>query len=162
MSAHRTTASEAPLPLKEALDRAMQFCSRKEYSSPDILQKILSWGCTLDDAHAVVAKLIEQKFLDDHRYAEAYVNDKLRFAKWGRLKIVYMLRMQGMEPTIIQEAVDRINPDQYLQCLQDELGKKRKSIKAAHPIEMKAKLFRFAAGRGFEPDVIQQALAADF
>ncbi|MDR2847721.1 MAG: recombination regulator RecX [Bacteroidales bacterium] len=144
--------------LKAIRDKAMIYCSRKEYSSAEMKKKILSWGCPPDDAGTVIDYLVENQYLDNRRYAEAYVNDKLRFAKWGRIKINYMLQMQGVEKETIQETLAHIDLDKYRQRLQEELSKKRKGMKAAQPAEIRAKLFRFAASRGFEPDIIQQAI----
>jgi regulatory protein len=148
---------ESPI-LKAIRDKAMQCCSRKEYSSAEMKKKILSWGCPPDDAPSVIAFLNAQHFLDDLRFAQSYTNDKLRFSKWGCIKIRYMLRMQGVEENIIEEVLESLDADQYMKYLQDELQKKHKSIKNSSPADIKAKLVRFAASRGFESDVIYQTL----
>ncbi|MDR3093499.1 MAG: RecX family transcriptional regulator [Bacteroidales bacterium] len=149
--------NDAPL-LKAIRDKAMIYCSRKEYCTSEIRKKILSWGCPPEEAVSVIDYLVENQYLDNRRYTEAYVNDKLRFAKWGRIKINYMLQMQGVEKDIIKETLADIDEHQYQQRLQDELTKKRKSIKAAQPAEVYAKLYRFAAGRGFEPNIIHSII----
>ncbi|MDR2038090.1 MAG: RecX family transcriptional regulator [Bacteroidales bacterium] len=146
------------LSFKEALDKAMQYSSRKEYNSHQMMKKIISWGCSEDDTKNIIEVLVEQKFIDDQRYTEAFVRDKLRLAKWGRVKISYMLKMQGIRDSIIRDSMTVIDQDEYLQLLKGELTKKSKSIKAGNPIEIKGKLYRFAAGRGFEPDVINEAI----
>ncbi|MDR1672429.1 MAG: RecX family transcriptional regulator [Bacteroidales bacterium] len=150
--------NDKTVPLKIIRDKAMQACSRKEYGSSEMLKKILSWGCPPDDAPSVINELVANKYLDDCRYATAYVNDRFRFGKWGRAKIGYMLRMQGIEESVIRNALESIDADEYLRCLKEELRKKRNSIKTAQPAEMQAKLFRFAASRGFETEVIYRAL----
>jgi regulatory protein len=152
------TMNDGSVQLKAMHDKAMRLCSQKEYSCREILKKLLSWGGTPDNAQRIINELVAQKFLDDRRYAAAYVNDKFRFGKWGRIKIGYMLKMQNMEESIIREALEYIDEEEYLNRLKEELHKKRKSIRTASSSELRAKLFRFAAGRGFEPQVIYQAL----
>ncbi len=144
--------------VKEAATKAMQLCSRKEYSSKEIRDKIISWGCSVNDAQLIIDNLIAQKFLDDQRYAEAYVNDKLRFNKWGRIKIAYMLKMEGINSEIIQDVVSGIDMISYEQLLEDELAKKHKTIKATNTDEITGKLYRFAVGRGFEPELVNRTI----
>ena len=75
----------------ESKDKTMQWCSRREYCSKNILVKVISWGCTPDDAREVVDFLVEHKFVDNRSYTEAFVRDKLRFKKWGHVKIAYIV-----------------------------------------------------------------------
>ncbi len=147
-----------PTQQQEILSKAMQCCSRKEYNSRAMLEKIISWGCVQEDAQSIVNALIEQKFIDDRRYTEAYVKDKLHFNKWGRIKMAYMLRMQGIDETIIRTALNDLEENEYKQILGDELAKKYKTIRSDNITETKGKLFRFAASRGFETDVIYQVV----
>ena len=144
--------------VKEAREKAMQWCSRREYCSKDIFDKVVSWGCTTDEAREVVDFLIEQNFLNDRRYTEAFVKDKLRFNKWGRLKIAFMLRAQNIERNIVEEVLSDIDETEYNKILTCELQKKIKSIRG-NAFEIKGKLFRFAVSRGFEQEVIFEVIS---
>ncbi len=144
--------------VKEAKEKAGRLCSRKEYCSKEIYEKIISWGCTPEESQTVVAFLTEQKFIDDRRYTAAFVKDKLRFNKWGRIKIMYMLRMQGIDESVVWEALSEVSEGEYEQILTTELKKKIKTGLSGNIFEVKSKLFRFAASRGFEPDVINVIL----
>ncbi|MDR1667793.1 MAG: RecX family transcriptional regulator [Bacteroidales bacterium] len=150
--------NDGAAPLKIMRDKAMRLCSQKEYNRSEILKKLFSWGCRQEDAQLIVNELVAQKFLDDGRYAAAYANDKFRFGKWGRIKISYMLKMKGIEESVIREALERINEEEYLKSLEEELHRKRKSMKTASFPEIRAKLFRFAASRGFESEIIYRVL----
>lgn len=145
------------LTVKEVKDKAMQWCSRRECCCKDIFDKALSWGCTSAEAREVVDFLVEQKFIDDRRYTEAFVKDKLRFNKWGRVKIAYMLRAQDVDKTIVLDALSEIDETEYKRILTDELQKKHKSLHGS-AYEIRGKLFRFAASRGFEPEIINEAI----
>jgi regulatory protein len=141
-----------------AKEKAMRWCSRREYFRKEMFEKIISWGCTPQDAHTVVDFLVEQRFIDDVRCAEAYVRDKLRFNGWGRIKIAYMLRMQGIDASAVHHALSGIDEHQYENLLKAELTKKHKTVRGETTVAVKGKLFRFAAGRGFEPDVINKVI----
>ncbi len=53
-----------------------------------------------------------------------------------------------------------IDPDEYRSTLEDEMRRKNRTIKESNPYQRKAKLFRFAAGRGFENDLIYELINA--
>ncbi len=134
------------------------MCSRREYCRKEMFEKAISWGCVPSDAQEVVDFLVKHGFIDDRRYAEAYVKDKWRFNKWGRIKLTYMLRGQGVGDADIRAGLSAIGEDAYTELLADELKKKRKSIKSDNEAEIKGKLFRFAAGRGFESDIVAEII----
>jgi regulatory protein len=138
---------------KAALNQAMKLCSRKEYSAKEMLDKLLEWELPEEKAAQIVKTLISDKFIDDQRYTRAFVNDKLKFSKWGKIKISYMLKQKGVASDIVKETLNDIDEQLYEEILLSELTKKAKSIKAESDYEFKGKLIQFAAGRGFEYEV---------
>jgi len=142
----------------EIREKAMQWCSRKECCCKEMFDKAASWGCTPAEARELVDLLIEQKFVDERRYTEAFVKDKIRFNKWGRVKIVYMLRLQNIDIELINEVLSKIDQTEYQQVLTDELQKKFKTIPQGNSFEITGKLFRFATGKGFEPEMIKEEI----
>lgn len=138
---------------KEALNYAMKLCSKKEYSSGEILKKLKDFEVNDESALRVLKQLKDDKFIDDRRFAQAYVNDKLKFGKWGRIKIAFMLRQKEVSNTVISEVTGDIDSHLYEGILSSELKKKLKGIKAASDYELKGKLVQFASGRGFEFDL---------
>ncbi|MDR1865356.1 MAG: recombination regulator RecX [Bacteroidales bacterium] len=139
-------------------NKIMRWCARKEYSRQDILQKLVHLGYSHEDASTIVALLVENNFIDDYRYAKACANDKFHHNKWGYRKIACMLKMHGIEDPVILEALESIGADEYMQLLRKELKKKRKTIKTGTPEEIRAKLHRFATGRGFDSDIVYLAM----
>ena len=134
----------------EALSRAMKLCSLKEYAPMEIKQKITDWGVSDDIIIEIITELTKEKFLDEFRMARYFTNDKLRFNKWGKIKIKFMLHQKKICREAITEAIDQISDLEYIAILKAELTKKRKSIKDSDDYKVKAKLFQFASGRGFE------------
>ena len=145
----------------EIKDKAMRLCSRREYCCKEIFDKAVSWGCSPAEANELIDYLVERKFLDDSRYAEAFVRDKLRFNKWGRVKIAYMLRVKSIDNNTITDVFSRIDEAEYNEVLNDELQKKYRTLRG-NIFEIKGKLFRFAAGRGFEAEIINEAISQLF
>ena len=144
--------------ISEALTKAMKICSTKEYAPFDIEQKLLGWGISNGEAVEVIDTLKKEKFLDEHRMARFFANDKLKFNKWGKVKIKFMLQQKKLSREAISEAILQMDEKAYQNILSEELVKKRKTIKDTDDYQIKAKLFQFASGRGFEADMIYRIL----
>jgi len=138
---------------RQALTKAMAMCSQSERCRFDIVTKLRQWELPEDEIEDAVAYLIKEHFLDEERFVRFYVNDKLRFNKWGKVKLSYMLRQKQIPENIIRESLDQINDDLYLKTLRNLLVSKVKSIKGASDYERKGKLAVFAQSHGFEAEL---------
>ena len=143
---------------KEALARLMQLCSRQEKCRYDLRQKLQQWGIENDAADAILSKLEMDNFLNEERYASAYARDKVRFNKWGRLKIRYQLRTKGISSVNIDKALTQFDEKEYRNLIQNELLSKAKKVKAQNDWERRGKLMKFAQSRGYEPDMVMETI----
>jgi regulatory protein len=141
-----------------AYDKAAFLCSRSEHCVSEIQEKIRTWGLSSEDSGPVIEKLIAEKYLDDERFARAYVKDKFRFNHWGKQKIAYMLRTKNISSEILELAFEEIEDEGYSDELRKILTDKEKSIKAKDKYDKRNKLIRFAMGRGFESGQISTVL----
>jgi regulatory protein len=142
----------------QALNYAASFCSSSEHCQSEVLEKIKRFELTPEEQNQLVSRLKSEHFLDEQRFVKAFVNDKFRYSKWGKTKISYMLRQKGLSSSLIEEGLSLILDESYQDMLTDLLKQKKRSVKAATPYELKGKLFRFAAGKGFESSVISLCL----
>ena len=142
----------------EALTKAMKLCSTKEYAPFEIEQKLMDWGLLEKAAAGVIDTLIKEKFLDEFRMARYFANDKLKFNKWGKVKIKFMLQQKKVSREAISEALEQMDENSCQKILLEELTKKRKTIKDIDEYHVRAKLFQFASGRGFEGDMIYKLI----
>ncbi len=169
---------------EQALERLRSRCSRAEYCSGQIAETLRRWigrgagrlpvasvaeGEALQlcesDIPGIISQLKAEKFIDDSRFAAAFVRDKLKFNGWGPQKILYKLRSFGIDPAIINAAISENcnNVDEGAlsgrDVLEKLLVKKWKSLKVEEPLQnRKSKVIRFAVGRGFEYGEIIAAL----
>lgn len=141
-----------------AYQNAAALCSRGEKCSSEILDKLKIWGLSEDESAPVIEKLVNEKYIDEERFACAYIKDKFRFNNWGRQKIAYLLRAKNISEEIIQTAFEEIDDSQYSDKLKTILEDKARSVKAKDAFEKRNKLMRFALGRGFESGEIYKAL----
>lgn len=142
-----------------ALKRAAALCSNQEQCSSHIREKLLSWKVSNRDAEKIIQLLIKEKFLDDARYASFYVRDKFRFNGWGKIKLRMMLKQKQIAGPVIEEALNQIDPELYKQTCSRLISDKAATLKESNQFKRKGKLFRFAAQRGFESDLIHQILS---
>ena len=141
-----------------AYDKSALLCSRSEKCVSEIQEKLKLWGLSAEESEPVVKQLIAEKYLDNERFARAYVKDKFRFNHWGKQKIAHMLRAKKISPEILELAFEEIVEDDYSEDLRKLLLEKEKSIKAKDKYDKRNKLMRFALGRGFESGKIYTVL----
>ena len=145
----------------EILYKMAAKCSTSEQCMSDIEAKLSRYDLTEEERTRILRHLVEEKYIDDRRYAEAFVRDKYRFNKWGRIKIAQGLRMKGIDSESISTAMKAIDEAEYLDILRDLIKAKRKSTRGKNDYEINGKLVRFATGRGFEYAAIRQCMGTN-
>lgn len=142
----------------EALLRLQKICSQQEKCLFDINRKLMEWKIPVNQAKNILEKLLDNHFVDELRYSKSFVRDKFRLNEWGRIKLEYALRQKKINEKIIQDALAEIDETTYHDLVVELLKKKSKTLKDNDISIIKAKLIRFAQSKGFEYNVIRQAL----
>ena len=137
------------------------LCAQAEHCQYEMLEKMRRWELD-DEAQArVMQRLVSERYVDDERYARAFVKDKVRYNKWGRRKVEQALWQKHIDEDIRQQVLDEIDDEEYISVLRPLLKQKRRSTKAANNYQLNQKLMRFALGRGFTFDIIRQCMDLD-
>src|SRR6056297_2179196 len=108
----------------EALARIRSWCDRQERSQQDVRDKLYSWGLHHDDVEELIAELIIGNYLNEERFARAYVSGKFRIKRWGRRKILDGLRAKRISDYCVQKGMEEIEEAEYLQTLHGLVDKK--------------------------------------
>ncbi len=154
---------------EQALARLQGQCSKAEYCCGQIRRRLLGWshreiacgkpGFSEEEIERIISSLVEERFVDDARFADAYVRDKARFSKWGAVKIAYNLKRLGVGSAVIDVALQENSSFFGDEMLIDLLQKKWKSLKVGEPVSRKReKLVRFALQRGFDYGQIMKVI----
>lgn len=135
--------------LREWIDKAESYCARAEHCAADVRRKFVQWGIESDYTDQIIDTLYERGFLNDERYCEAYVHDKVTYQKWGRLKIQAGLRALQLPNGMISKALDDIDEKVYMDNLRTLAHQRR--------ADNEEKRLRFLLQRGFTYDEIKRA-----
>ena len=146
---------------QEAYLQLAALCAQAEHCQQEMRDKMRRWELDETVQNRIVARLVKERYVDDERYARAFVKGKIRYNKWGRRKVQQALWQKHIDADIQQRVLDEIDEKEYLDILRPLLKQKRKSIKAESDYELNQKLVRFALGRGFGFDIIRQCLNVD-
>jgi len=136
----------------------MALCASREYCSDDIRIKLDSWGVGTADSDNIINVLVRENFVNDKRYAEAFVKDKYHHNKWGKAKIASQLTAKRIAPDLINSALAALDDYQYRQMIRDTLTSHRKLIKAKNKYDLKGKLMRYGLSKGFESHILYDIL----
>lgn len=142
----------------QALQALMRLCSRAEKSSGDALRLMHTWDVPEGEHRGVLDKLIELRFIDDARYAEAYTREKSQLAGWGAKKIALHLRQKGIDKEIITHTLSALDGDAQLEQLTAKLERKMRTTKAVNSYELRGKLLRYGLGLGYDYEMIREAI----
>jgi regulatory protein len=146
---------------QEAYLQLAALCAQAEHCQQEMRDKMRRWELDEIVQNRIIDRLIKERYVDDERYARAFVKDKIRYNKWGRRKVQQGLWQKRIDADIQQRVLDEIDEKEYLDILRPLLKQKRKSIRAASDYELNQKLARFALSRGFTFDLIRQCLDVD-
>ena len=146
---------------QEAYLQLAALCAQAEHCEQEMRDKMKRWELDETVQNRIIERLVKERYIDNERYARAFVKDKIRYNKWGRRKVQQGLWMKRIDASIQQQALDEIDEKEYLDVLRPLLKQKRKGIKASSDYELNQKLVRFALGRGFTFDIIRQCLDVD-
>lgn len=134
------------------------LCSASEHCASEIREKLQRAAMPAEEIQRVVDRLTQERYLDTTRYCRAFSRDKLRFARWGRVKTAQALRAKGLPEEEIRRAIDDLPAEEYTQVLQDLLEQKARTLRHEDDYTRRGKLLRFAAGRGFTMGEAMEAL----
>lgn len=138
-----------------------QLCARSEHCQYELTEKMRRWGMSNEVQARVMARLVGERYVDDERYARAFVRDKIRYNKWGRRKVEQGLWAKHIDDDIRERVLGEVGDDEYLGVLRPLLQQKRRSVKADSDYELNQKLVKFALSRGFTYDIIRQCISGD-
>jgi len=146
---------------QEAYLTLAALCAQAEHCQYEMTEKMRRWELPDEAQTRVMQRLVAERYVDDERFARAFVKDKVRYNKWGRRKVEQALWQKRIDDDIRQRVLDEVDDEEYLSVLRPLLKQKRRTTKAASDYELNRKLMRFALSRGFTFDIIRQCIEVE-
>lgn len=150
--------SERKYSLLEAKARLEALCAYQERCSFELSKKMQQWGLDREDQDRLLAELISSNFLNEERFAEAFVSGKIRIKRWGKIKIRIELKKKMISNYSIDKALKAIDLDEYWANLLHLAERKWKLSTENDFFKRKVKLYRFLNTKGYEQDLIKDAV----
>lgn len=151
-------SKKAPLKPKE---KAARYCSIQERSQQQVREKLSDYDVYGEEAEEIIADLISLDFINEERFARAYVRGKFRMKKWGRNKIMQGLSRHRISDYCVKKGFEEIDPDEYEQAMKAVFEKYSTSVSEKNEWIRKNKISRYLISRGFEPSEVYELVNAN-
>lgn len=151
--------SECKYSLLEAKAKLESLCAYQERCSYELELKMIGWGISFEDRGALLAHLISYNFLNEERFAEAYVSGKTNIKKWGRIKIRQHLKQKKISEYSVSKALSGIDEKLYIGYLRSLAERKLKTLASENnKFNKYGKAYRYLSLKGYEGDLIKEIL----
>lgn len=139
---------------EQAIQKLRQYCAYQERSHSEVKQKLWDLGVWRSEHDAIISSLIDDDYLNEERFAKAFVGGKFRMKEWGRKKIYYGLKEKGIGDYLIKQAMKEIDEEVYRKTLHHLTEKKWQSLKGEHHLVRKKKTMDYLLQKGYEHELV--------
>jgi len=137
---------------------AERYCSGAEHCCAEVRTMLERHKVEADEIALILKHLVKEGYVDEGRYADAFVHDKVRFAKWGRVKISQALWQKRIPADVADAALARIDENEYMAALKEVVASRYRQTKGATEYERKMKTMKSVCSRGYEPALVRKVL----
>jgi regulatory protein len=143
---------------EQALQKLKHYCGYQERCHSEVREKLFQLGVRRSDHDEIMATLIEENYLNEERFANAFASGKFRMNQWGRVKIKAELKQKKISDYCINKALKQIEEKDYLQLLKQLAEKRYASMKSEQWLVRKKKTMDYLLQKGFEWELVKEAV----
>ena len=144
---------------EQVKEKMMAYCAYQDRCVWEAKRKMSEKQVSTDVQQEVLGYLLEEKFIDEERFAKAFCRGKFNMKKWGRKRLSMELKMRGIPEDLIRKGLSEIDPYAYYDTLLAELEKRWEREKETDPKKKNYKVTQYLMSRGFEYDLIRDAIS---
>ena len=142
---------------KIIIEKIQSYCLYQDRCIKEVKNKLYSFKVSSQLVENIVEYLIDNDYLNEERYTKIFIRGKLRIKKWGRIKLKYELRSKGIDIKIINEHINQINEEDYIEYFNEFSTNKIKFLKGT--LDQKKRSFiNYFTYRGWENNLIYEKL----
>ncbi len=142
----------------DALAKLQHFCAYRDRCHQEVRKKLLDLGIYGEDLENIIIQLIEERFLDEERFARSFTRGKFRINKWGKIRIKQELKRREISDYCIRKGMEEIKPEAYEEQLQEVITNKAAQVREENSYKKKNKVAGYAIGRGYEPALVWEKI----
>ncbi|MGB0430065.1 MAG: regulatory protein RecX [Bacteroidia bacterium] len=142
----------------DAMTKARHYCAYQDRCHFEVEEKLKSWGLHYEFIPTVCVELSSEGYLNEERYVSAYVRGKFTQNKWGKIKIAQGLKSKRVSNKLIEIGLKEIDSTKYFEVLTELLKQKKQRTTAKNQYDLKAKMHQFVLSKGFESNLISDAI----
>lgn len=143
---------------EQAIEKIKHYCSYQERCHNEVKSKLYSFGLRKSDTEEIIAKMIENNYLNEERFAQQFAGGKFRMKRWGRKKIQFELQQKGVSSFVIKIALKEIEEKEYLETLKKLAGTKWTLLKGVNDLVRQSKTNAYLLQKGYEQNLISLVL----
>lgn len=142
----------------DALAKLQHFCAYRDRCHQEVRKKLLDLGIYGEDLENIIIQLIEERFLDEERFARSFVRGKFRINKWGKIRIKQELKRREISDYCIRKGMEEIKSEAYEEQLQEIITNKAAQVREENSYKKKNKIAGYVIGRGYEPALVWEKI----
>ena len=143
---------------EQIISKLTAVCARAEHCKDDMLRRMQRWQVDEATQREVISYLVKEKYIDEERYARFFINDKIKYNRWGRRKVEQALYFKHIPREVYEPLLDDVANEDFESVLLPLLQNKEKNLKYANDYEKRMKLLRFAMQRGFSYEQAEKCI----
>ncbi len=116
------------------------------------------WGVEPSAREEILERLLKEKFIDDERFATAYIREKINLSGWGERKIAASLRAKGVAKEIFAPLLEELDRESLAERLAAKLKRKASTVKGENAYQKRGKLLRYGLSLGYDYQMVTEAI----
>lgn len=140
--------------LEDALEKLQKYCSYQDRCHMEVEQKLKSMGMIPQASDQILMTLIQENYLNEERFAMAYVRGKFRIKQWGRIRLKAELKKRQISSYLIKKALSQISESKYITTFETLAERKAETLVGTNNRLKKKKLIDYLMYRGWESHLI--------
>ena len=140
--------------LEQALSKLQKYCTYQDRCHIEVERKLTEMRIIPQAKEHIIMSLIDGDYLNEERFALAFVKGKFKIKKWGRIRLKAELKKREISKYLIESALKQISEKDYIFTFEELANRKANSIKANSILLKKKKLADYLIYRGWESNLV--------
>lgn len=136
------------------VNASIKYINVRLRSIKEIKDYLLKKEDDTDLIDEVISRLMKMGYLDDRRFTEAYIKDKLNFTSWGDYKIINELNKLGISSLDIEDNIDLLSDDILNERMRKIIDKDIRTNKKYSGLKLKNKIYNHLLTSGYSKEKV--------